>query len=194
MAMKSPSSGQAKSALSCRHLQSGVSASVPRVVARRGWAAQSHRRRPALEAAHESDTAYREDTTRACSEGEWAGLVEALKLTTEESRFYHWKPNLPIHYVQSGDTGTLSLLAKRGNVNFLIAQVQTPSVARAVRAMSSGGVQVWASLNTMRTLATLAFYHHVQVHRSLWSMDLALVHTHSHATFRSLASGTECLL
>ena len=38
-------------------------------------------------------------------DGEWADAVDTLKLTSSESRFYEWKPGIPIHYVQQGDTG-----------------------------------------------------------------------------------------
>jgi hypothetical protein len=37
--------------------------------------------------------------------GEWAGVVEDLGLTSSDSCFYEWKPGLPIHYVKQGDAG-----------------------------------------------------------------------------------------
>lgn len=41
-------------------------------------------------------------------DGEWADTVEKLKLTTEDSQFYEWKPGVPIHFVQKGESGVKS--------------------------------------------------------------------------------------
>lgn len=43
-------------------------------------------------------------------DGEWADTVEKLKLTTADSQFYEWKPDLPIHFVQKGESGPSVLL------------------------------------------------------------------------------------